>query len=64
MLKTTYPTYKIVVADNASTDDSVSFLKESFPHIELLLLQKNFGFAKGYNEALKQVDAYYYVLLN
>jgi GT2 family glycosyltransferase len=64
VLDTTYPAVKVVVADNASTDDSVAFLQQNFSQVELLLLQKNFGFAKGYNEALKRVSADYYVLLN
>ena len=64
VLQTTYPNYKVVVADNASTDDSVTFLKEHFRQVELLLLSENFGFAKGYNDALKNVSADYYVLLN
>ena len=64
MLKTTYSNFKIFVADNASTDDSISFLKADFPQVELLPLEKNFGFAKGYNEALKKVTSDYYVLLN
>jgi len=52
------------VADNASTDDSVTFIKENYPNIKLIELTKNEGFAKGYNEALKQIDSAYYVLLN
>lgn len=64
VFRTNYPNFSVVVADNASTDDSVSFLKEEYPKVELLQLEKNFGFAKGYNEALKQVTADYYVLLN
>ncbi len=64
VLATTYENYRIVVADNASSDDPVSFLKTQYPQIELIQLQQNFGFAKGYNEALKQVNADYYVLLN
>ncbi|HUC80753.1 MAG TPA: glycosyltransferase family 2 protein [Flavisolibacter sp.] len=64
VVQSTYANLRIVVADNASTDDSVTFLRENFPAIELLLLPKNYGFAKGYNEALKQVEADYYVLLN
>ena len=52
------------MADNASTDDSIQFLKENFPQVELIKLSQNFGFAKGYNEALKKVEADYYVLLN
>ena len=64
VLSTDYPNYKVIVADNGSTDDSVRFLKTTYPHIELIELVKNFGFAKGYNEALKKITADYYVLLN
>ncbi|MDD4778436.1 MAG: glycosyltransferase family 2 protein [Fermentimonas sp.] len=55
---------KVVVADNGSTDDSVSFMKENFPEIQLITLDKNYGFADGYNKALQQVDSEYVVLLN
>ncbi len=55
---------KIYVADNASTDDSCLYLKETYPEIEIVKLQENYGFAKGYNEALKHVDADYFVILN
>lgn len=61
---TTYSNYRLIVADNGSTDDSIEFLKANFPQTELIILEKNYGFAKGYNEALKQVDADYYMLLN
>jgi hypothetical protein len=61
---TQYDRYKIVIADNASSDDSISFLKQNYPQAEIIQLKKNFGFAKGYNEALKEVEADYYVLLN
>ncbi|HNZ44070.1 MAG TPA: glycosyltransferase family 2 protein [Bacteroidales bacterium] len=54
----------IIVADNASSDDSVAFLKEHFPEIRIIQNQSNGGFAKGYNDALKLIDAEYYVLLN
>lgn len=54
----------IYVADNASTDDSVTFLKSNFPTVQLIVNAENGGFAKGYNDALKHVDADYYVLLN
>lgn len=64
VLTTSYHPLKIIVADNASTDGSINYLNESYPHIELISLQQNFGFAKGYNEALKKVAADYYVLLN
>ncbi len=55
---------EIVVADNASTDDSLSFLKTNFPSIRVIQNTTNGGFARGYNLALKQVEADYYVLLN
>lgn len=56
--------HRIIVADNASTDASVTLLKEEFPHVELLLLDENKGYAGGYNEALQQINATYYLLLN
>jgi GT2 family glycosyltransferase len=58
------PDTEIVVADNASTDDSVDFVKNNFPQVKLIVLDKNYGFAEGYNRALKQIDAKYYVLIN
>ena len=54
----------VYVADNASTDGSVAFLRREFPECKLIVLSENWGFAEGYNKALKQVDAEYYVLLN
>ncbi len=54
----------IYVADNASTDGSVAFVKENFPNVNLIQNSSNNGFAKGYNDALKQVDADIYCLLN
>ena len=55
---------EIIVADNASTDDSVAFMKGRFPEIRLIENGSNGGFATGYNLALRQVEAQYYVLLN
>jgi len=61
----TLPDYaEAVVCDNASTDDSVAFMREHFPQIRLLLNDRNEGFAKGYNLALQRVEARYYCLLN
>lgn len=54
----------IVVADNCSTDGSVDMMRERFPEIRLVELDRNYGFAGGYNIALKQVEAEYYMLLN
>jgi hypothetical protein len=54
----------IVVADNGSTDNSLQILRNEFPEVEILDLKQNYGFARGYNEALKQIDADYFVILN
>jgi hypothetical protein len=55
---------EIYVADNASTDDSVAFLKQAYPQIKIIQNTINGGFAKGYNDALKHVDADIYALVN
>lgn len=55
---------EVFVADNASTDGSVALLKEKFPSVKRILLDKNWGFAEGYNQALRQINATYYILLN
>ena len=54
----------VYVADNASTDDSLEMLRTHFPEVHLIVLEKNWGFAEGYNKALKHVDADYYLMLN
>lgn len=54
----------IYVADNASTDNSISFLKENYPHINIIKNKKNYGFAKGYNIALQHIKADIYALVN
>jgi GT2 family glycosyltransferase len=55
---------EIIIADNASTDLSVDFLETQYPALRIIRNASNGGFARGYNEALSQVDAKYYVLLN
>ena len=55
---------EVIVADNASTDDSLTWLGEHFPQVPTIALDQNYGFAEGYNRALRQVEAKYYVLLN
>lgn len=55
---------EIIVADNASSDQSVPILRQYFPQVRLIQLDDNYGFCGGYNRALKQVQADYYVLLN
>ena len=54
----------VYVADNASTDDSLSLLRQHIPEVKLIVLDKNWGFAEGYNKALRQIEAEYYLLLN
>ncbi len=54
----------VIVADNASKDDSVAYLQENFPQVRLVLLKQNTGYSGGYNEALAQIEADVYVLLN
>lgn len=55
---------EVIVADNGSTDDSVEWLEREYPRIRLLKLDKNYGFAEGYNRAIEQVESPYVLLLN
>lgn len=64
VLASTYPDKEIIIADNASTDDSIHFLQQHYPQLRIIALDHNYGFAKGYNEALKKVQSDYYILLN
>lgn len=57
-------TATIYLADNKSTDDSIQFVKDSYPEIILIINPSNDGFAKGYNDALKHLNEDYFVLLN
>ena len=58
------PESTVYVADNASTDDSIAFVKANFPTVKIVENNDNYGFAKGYNEALKHIDAEIYALVN
>ena len=64
VLRSSYPNLRVIVADNASTDTSAEFVKSGFPSVELLQNESNLGFAGGYNAALKNLKADYFVLLN
>ncbi|MCH2225221.1 MAG: glycosyltransferase family 2 protein [Crocinitomicaceae bacterium] len=55
---------RVIIADNASTDRSIEFLKDQFPSVEIIQNESNGGFAKGYNDALKKVNSEFYLLLN
>lgn len=58
------PEADIIVADNASEDDSLDVLRRDFPSVRTIVLDQNYGFAEGYNRALQEVDTPYYILLN
>ena len=58
------PDAEIIVADNGSTDDSLTLLAEQFPTVRVIILDKNYGFAEGYNRAIAAVESEYVVLLN
>ena len=60
----TYSNYEVIIADNGSSDDSISFIEQKYPSIRLIRFEKNMGFAKGYNEALRLVNSPYFILLN
>ena len=62
--RTKTPGAFIVVADNGSTDGSVAWLEEAWPDVRVLRFDRNYGFTGGYNRALREIDADYYVLLN
>jgi hypothetical protein len=64
VVRTTCTNLDIIVADNGSVDDSLQFLEQHYPSVRLIRFNQNHGFAKGYNEALKQVEAEYYAILN
>ena len=55
---------EVIVADNASTDGSLEMLAAEFPKVRRISLDRNYGFTGGYNRALAQVEADYYVLIN
>ncbi|MBR4704231.1 MAG: glycosyltransferase family 2 protein [Paludibacteraceae bacterium] len=59
-----YTQAEIIVADNGSTDDSIAVLVSEFTDVRRIILDKNYGFAEGYNRAIEQVDSEYIVLLN
>ena len=64
VLKSSYENKTVIVADNASTDDSVLFLRNHYPGVRLIENAANEGFASGYNKALQQVNSEYCILLN
>ncbi len=61
---TNFDNTKIIIADNNSKDDSIDFLGNNYSDLRLIELDKNYGFTGGYNKALNQIEAEYFVLLN
>ncbi len=55
---------QVIVADSASTDGSMEMMDEKFPGVQIIRLDKNYGFTGGYNRALAQIEAEYFVLIN
>jgi GT2 family glycosyltransferase len=64
VLATDYANFQVVIVDNGSTDDTPRFLQSHYPELKVIRFIENLGFAKGYNESLKQVEADYYMILN
>jgi GT2 family glycosyltransferase len=64
VLATSYDNLQVVVADNGSNDGSADWVQSQHPSVRLIRFEQNHGYAGGYNEALKQVSADFYVLLN
>jgi hypothetical protein len=64
VIDTPYPNFEIIVADNHSMDNTPAYIREHFPLIKVLELEKNYGFAEGYNQAIARTDNEYIVLLN
>jgi len=64
VLETSRSIADVYIADNGSEDDSVTFLQNNFPEVKVIENGANLGFATGYNQALRQIEAEYYVLLN
>lgn len=64
LTKQTFRNFEIILVDNASSDDSLSYVKENFPKIKIITLAKNFGFARAINEGVKLSNAKYCIFLN
>ncbi len=58
------PGAEIIIADNASTDDSVRFLEKEYPGLRIIRIEENCGFSGGYNRAFQEIDSKYFLLLN
>ena len=64
VIDSSYPNLEVILADNASTDGSVEYVKENFPSVKIIVNDGNYGYAGGYNRCLQHVSADYFILLN
>lgn len=64
VLATDYPSFEIELSDNASTDDSVALVRQRFPSVRIVQFDKNYGFAEGYDRAIRATDHDFIALLN
>ena len=64
LLSLDYPHYEVIVADNGSTDDSLAYIREHFPQVNIIAHGENLGFSRGMNVAMRQIDSEVIVLLN
>lgn len=64
LINTDYDNFEIIVADNASLDDSADYVKQNYSNIKVLCFEENLGYAGGYNKALQDLDSEYFVLIN
>lgn len=64
VLTTEYPSFEAVLIDNASTDDSVAFVQQHFPSVRIVRFEKNYGFAEGYDRAIRATESDFIALLN
>lgn len=64
VVNTLSPDTSVIVADNGSEDDSVQWVTENHPEVQVIKLDRNYGYAGGYNMAIRHLEAEYYILLN
>jgi GT2 family glycosyltransferase len=64
VMASVWPNLDVIIGDNASTDNSVDFIKNSYPSIKIIENDQNYGFTGGYNRVLENVEADYFILLN
>jgi GT2 family glycosyltransferase len=64
VIASTYPGLEIIVADNASTDQSIAFLQSNYPSVTIIQNDQNYGFAEGYNKVIGLLEFDYFILLN